>query len=119
MAILAPEGGGCVIAVGQDDSIFLAGDVGTRNFALLKYLPDGEGLDYTFNSTGIAQGPFSEAAAVAVEPSGRIIVAGVVASSTDEWAIASFQADGALGYSRPVLPAQFRPAAGAAGRDNR
>jgi uncharacterized delta-60 repeat protein len=96
--------------VGQDNSIFLAGDVGTRNFALLKYLPDGEGLDYTFNSTGIAQGPFSEAAAVAVEPSGRIIVAGVVASSTDQWAIASFQADGALdtnfGAGSPLPPGE-------------
>ncbi len=50
---------------------------GNAQLRSLKYLPDGEGLDYSFNSAGVAQGPFSEAAAVAIEPSGRIIVAGV------------------------------------------
>ena len=48
----------------------------------------------TFGTGGVAPGPFAVPAAVAIEPSGRIIVAGVDTSSADEWAIASFEPDG-------------------------
>jgi hypothetical protein len=82
------------IAVAPDDSIYLAGGTGSGNFALVKYLPDGENLDDSFGTEGVASGPFSEASAVAVEPGGRIIVAGVDTTSADEWAIAGFEADG-------------------------
>ncbi len=57
-------------------------------------MSDGQGLDVSFGTAGVAPGSFAVPSALAIEPSGRIIVAGVDTSSADEWAIASFEANG-------------------------
>jgi uncharacterized delta-60 repeat protein len=77
---------------------------GTRNvFALARYNPDGS-LDTSFNGTGtvmtaIGSGNDS-AAALVLQPNGRIVVAGSSANgSNNEFALARYNADGSLDTS--------------------
>lgn len=76
------------VAVQTDGRIVVvgaaAGASGTGELALARYLPDGT-LDPAFGTggivtTAIAGGNFDEARAVAIQPNGRIVVAG-----TDSW----------------------------------
>ena len=99
-----------VLAVRPDGSILLAGSNGNGGFALLQYQPDGQGLDTTFGTSGVATGPFGQPKGMALLPSGRIVVAGIDSSgSSDQWALAGFEADGGAdtsfnGSGGEVLP---------------
>jgi uncharacterized delta-60 repeat protein len=92
---------GKIVAVGmrfrgddaQDDELF----------AVARYLPDG-GLDRTFSRDGLASVDFgfgdADAAAVALQPGGKILVAGNgarnVYRSGEDFAVARLRADGRL-----------------------
>jgi uncharacterized delta-60 repeat protein len=80
----------------------LAGPVhgGHRDFALARYLPDGR-LDRKFGRDGLVTTDFGgasddAAAAVAIQPNGRIVVAGSTFQDTRSFALARYLPDGRL-----------------------
>ncbi|MCW2973815.1 MAG: hypothetical protein JWN72_2088 [Thermoleophilia bacterium] len=87
----------------QPDGKILAGgigDVGAWNdFAVVRYNTNGS-LDTTFDGDGIATTPFGSASddayALALQPDGRIVLAGFTQGATDDVAVARFTANGAL-----------------------
>ena len=88
-----------ILAAQPDGAILLAGTGTGADFALLRYLADGD-LDPNFGSDGVASGSsFATATALGVEPDGQIIVAGVDAAmgqmGQGQWAIEGFTAAGA------------------------
>jgi uncharacterized delta-60 repeat protein len=95
---VASVGGGETLAVGS-----AIGPRATGVFAIARYRADGR-LDPTFGSGGSATTDFDLggddlAQGVAVEPDGKIVVAGDAASFGDAhyiWAIAEYDADGLL-----------------------
>jgi uncharacterized delta-60 repeat protein len=73
------------VAVQPDGNIVLAGWVGARGFTVLRYTSRGS-LDLSFGKDGIVQTPFEYwgfAGAVALQPDGKIVVAGVSCGCTD------------------------------------
>ena len=76
-----PLSGASALALQSDGKIVLAGRAGDEsvgNFALARYRPDG-GLDFTFGANGKVTTDFGgddSARAVAIQPDGRIVVAG-------------------------------------------
>ncbi|MBK7383534.1 MAG: hypothetical protein IPI81_09380 [Flavobacteriales bacterium] len=94
--------GNAMVAL-PDGGFFVAGEAksyeGSR-FALLKYLENGT-LDGSFGASGVALAPFaigpSSATSMALQPDGRIVLAGTVWNGTDyDIAAARFLADGSL-----------------------
>ncbi len=92
-----------ILAIQPDGQILLAGDCAGGNFALLRYLADGSGVDTTFASgdtNNAAIGPFAQPTGMAILPGGRIIVAGIDSSgSSDQWALTGFEAAEEKGIS--------------------
>jgi uncharacterized delta-60 repeat protein len=87
------------VAVQKDGKIVAAGFSG-RDFALVRYLPSGQ-LDKTFGSNGIQDVPFSGQAAItaiALQPNGKIDVAGSALNTIDQqrFALAQFTTSGQL-----------------------
>ena len=98
-AALLPDGG--IVAVGvADPAGFLKGD-----FGIVRYNPDGT-PNTNFGNGGIVRtdirGDADQAEAVAVQPDGKIVVAGLaakVAGSLSDFALARYNADGSLDTS--------------------
>jgi uncharacterized delta-60 repeat protein len=97
------------IVIDSSNRIVAAGTCGAVNFALARYNSDGS-LDSTFDGDGKASTDFSglsdEGQAVAIQPDGKIIVAGVArnlpASNlgfAQDFALARYNADGSLDSS--------------------
>jgi uncharacterized delta-60 repeat protein len=73
------------------------------DFALARYLPDGR-LDPTFSTDGkiltdIGSGSDDEAGAVALQPDGKIVVAGFSNGRNGDFALVRYRADGTLDLS--------------------
>ncbi len=92
------------IAIQPDGNIVVAGfsspPGGTRRFALVRYEPNGE-RDPSFGSDGIVTTRFGDesvAQALAIQPDGRIVVAGIASTSERGWdfALARYNPDGSL-----------------------
>lgn len=91
-----PDNG--IVAVGRTD----ARGVQKTDFGVVRYLPDGT-LNQNFGNGGIVTTPFfgkgAAANAVAVQPDGKIVVAGfaIAANGVDEdFAVARYNPDGSL-----------------------
>jgi uncharacterized delta-60 repeat protein len=89
------------VAIQKDDKIVLAGyansDTATA-FGLVRYLPDGA-LDTSFGDGGkawVGEGVVNVAYAVAVQPNGKIVVAG---SALGDFGVARLDSDGTLDQS--------------------
>jgi uncharacterized delta-60 repeat protein len=94
------------VGLQSDGKIVLAGYAGVtatsgQDFALVRYNTDGS-LDSTFDSDGkvttaIAPGTGSDAAyAVAIQPDGKIVAAGYTGSSTTDFGLVRYNANGSL-----------------------
>jgi len=84
------------IARQSDGRIVVAGYTSSWDFAVARYLPDGA-LDTGFGTGGLAVvgiGVIDYALAVAVDPAGRIVVAGTATGNGEDFALARFTADG-------------------------
>jgi uncharacterized delta-60 repeat protein len=104
-AVAAVSGGIAGVAVQPDGKIVTAGTAGTGNggpghFLLARYLEDGS-LDSTFGNGGYAETAAGGAAyphAVALQPDGKIVVAGETGPVSDtigsEFIVARFDPDG-------------------------
>lgn len=98
-AMLAAPGGGFFVA---GESLDYAGG----RFVLLKYMENGT-LDTSFGSEGVVLAAFDvgpgKATAMALQPDGRIILAGTVSTGNDDdFAAARFMPDGSLDASFAV-----------------
>ncbi len=102
----APGGGNSAaafaVAIQPDGKIVAAGhaNISSANrFALARYLPSGT-LDASFGTNGIVTTPFftgeAYAAAIAVLPGGKILVAGLAGDSVTDFALARYTAAGVL-----------------------
>jgi uncharacterized delta-60 repeat protein len=97
---------GYATAVQRDGRILAAGVTnarGTHDFALSRYLPSGE-LDPSFGDQGVAISDFGKswdwAYALALQPNGQIVVAGVSdRSGSKDFALARYNTDGKLDQS--------------------
>ena len=94
--VLQPDGK--LVVVGSV-STYTTGDV----FALARYNPDGS-LDSGFGSGGLVATPFSVytlggARAVALQPDGKLVVAGTLYPGQREFGVARYDADGSLDTS--------------------
>jgi uncharacterized delta-60 repeat protein len=88
------SGGAAALAFQPDGKIVVAGS-GDNNFALIRYQADGH-LDPSFGNGGLVTtevGEWSGAAALALRPDGKIVVAG---STDGSIALIRYQADGHL-----------------------
>ena len=91
------------MAVAPDGRIVLAGmadvNAGYRDVALARLLPDGD-LDMTFGGDGKVTTAFTNGAdvarAVAVQPDGKIVVAGEVSRAGLDMLVARYNVDGSL-----------------------
>jgi uncharacterized delta-60 repeat protein len=92
------------MAIQVDGKILLAGEVSTAgytetDFALVRFLPDGR-LDASFGVLGrasVSLGNYDVAKAVAIQPDGRIVVAGYTGSGNAvNFMIARFHPNGTL-----------------------
>jgi len=92
------------LAIQADGKLVAAGysDNGAQDlFALVRYNPDGS-LDATFNGTGIvttAIGTIADlASALAIQPDGRLVAAGlsITTGTRNEFALVRYNADGSL-----------------------
>jgi uncharacterized delta-60 repeat protein len=103
-AIGAGRAVGNAVALQPDGKIVVAGGSGTdagNVFALVRYNPDGS-LDPSFGSGGIARTSpsYCDAASVAIQPDGRIVVAGAVCGvGTSRFALVRYRPDGSLDQS--------------------
>lgn len=95
---------GRAVALQADGKIVVAGSslVGADgNFAVARYNPDGS-LDSSFSDDGTEITDFGErhdAEAVAIQPDGKIVVAGTSDSDNGNFALARYNADGSLDSS--------------------
>jgi len=90
---LALQADGKIIAAGVTQE---AG--GPSEFALTRYNPDGS-LDSSFGARGTVTTPVgagAEASAVALQPDGKIVVAGDASGDAEEFALARYNPDGSL-----------------------
>ncbi|MGH9286133.1 MAG: delta-60 repeat domain-containing protein, partial [Acidimicrobiales bacterium] len=102
IAIGEVRGGG--MAIQPDGRIVVAGTIpgaGGTDFVVARYLPDG-GLDPSFGSGGGVVTPVGpgvdEANAIALQPDGRIVVAGraVISANESDFAVVRYLPDGLL-----------------------
>ena len=98
-AALTPDGG--IVAVGETD----APGIQKQDFAVVRYLPDGKS-DAAFDGDGVVTTDFSGrgdiANAVAVQPDGKIVVAGFATAASgvgSDFALARYKPDGELDTS--------------------
>jgi uncharacterized delta-60 repeat protein len=105
--VITPGGAAAAIALQSDGKIVLAGSAPNdtdEDFALVRYNSDGS-LDTSFNGTGRVLTPFAllhdYAAAVAMQPDGRIVAAGITAYNwlSAQFALARYNTDGSLDTS--------------------
>ncbi len=88
------------LALADDGSIVLAGTAGQypANFAAARYRPDGS-LDPAFGPGGTVVtdlGGDDKAAAVAIQPDGKIVLAGRGVDNDDDWAMLRYLPNGQL-----------------------
>jgi len=89
------------IAIQPDGKIVVAGSasIGNLDFALVRYNIDGS-LDTTFDSDGRVTTDFSggadEARAIAIQPDGKIVVAGSASIGNLDFALVRYNIDGSL-----------------------
>lgn len=88
------------LAIAPDGKIVLAGFVGLypADFAAVRLLPDGT-PDESFGEGGAAVtdlGGDDKAAVVAVQPDGKVVLAGRGANEDDDWAMLRYTSDGTL-----------------------
>ena len=91
------------LAVQQDGKIVVAGEIinaaaTERDFGVARFLPDGE-IDRSFGTGGMASLDFHNtdvAGAVALQPDGKIVVAGNTGSGDINFLVARFNPDGSL-----------------------
>lgn len=91
---------GHAVVIQSDDKIVVVGrtDTGGYNYelAIVRYTITGT-LDTTFNDTGIVTGSISSGNSVAIQPNGKIVVAGVEGDIGDfDFAVVRYNADGNL-----------------------
>jgi uncharacterized delta-60 repeat protein len=93
--VVGPSGQAYSMALQPDGKILLAGWGANGNFGffMVRFLADGS-LDTTFGSHGIASGPAGAAVGIALQPDGRIVLAGNDAG--DRFVLARFDAAGSL-----------------------
>ncbi|WP_330308160.1 MULTISPECIES: calcium-binding protein [unclassified Streptomyces] len=85
------------VAVQPDGRIVAAGQTGGR-FAVVRYDTDGN-LDTSFGGTGKVVTPFDQGALgndMALQPDGRIVVAGYTGSTAFDFALVRYNTDGGL-----------------------
>jgi uncharacterized delta-60 repeat protein len=95
------DNGAGVLIQPADGKVVVAGSSGDGRFALARYLHDGT-LDPTFGSGGRVTTPFHDGAganAVAVQANGEIVAAGGTGGIHGRFAVARYDADGALDHS--------------------
>ncbi|MFF1658467.1 calcium-binding protein [Streptomyces sp. NPDC058255] len=88
---------GEAVAVQSDGKILAAGQTGGR-FAVVRYLADGS-PDPAFGTAGQVVTSFTEGALgydMALQPDGRIVVAGYTGSTRFDFALARYNSDGSL-----------------------
>ena len=88
---------GYSVALQPDGRIVVAGN-SSSNFALARYQPDGS-LDTSFGTNGLVTtgfGASSDGYSVALQPDGKIVVAGYNYGSSSNFALARYQPDGKL-----------------------
>jgi serralysin len=89
---------GSAVVIQPDGKIVVAG-TSSNNFALLRYTPTGK-LDTSFDGDGILTTDFSGGSdtgrAVALQPDGKIIVAGTTYAASNDFALARYNSDGSL-----------------------
>jgi uncharacterized delta-60 repeat protein len=88
------------LALAADGTIVLAGVTGSfpTNFAAARYLPDGN-LDPSFGNGGTVVtdlGGEDKAAAVGIQPDGKVVLAGRGATNDDDWAMLRYLPNGDL-----------------------
>jgi uncharacterized delta-60 repeat protein len=91
------------IAIQSDGKIIVAGETGFSDFALVRYNTNGS-LDASFGSYGRVVTPIGAGKDVAndlaIQPDGKIVVAGYSKNSTDEdFALVRYNSDGSLDVS--------------------
>jgi uncharacterized delta-60 repeat protein len=95
---------GSAVSVQADGKIIVAGYATgtTTDFALARYNPDGS-LDTTFDGDGKLVTDFADdtdmAAALALQPNGKIVVVGNATSTSSDFALARYNPDGSLDTS--------------------
>jgi uncharacterized delta-60 repeat protein len=85
------------VAVQPDNKIVVAGKSSNR-FGLVRYTADGT-LDSSFGTNGVvvtAVGAFSGIFGVALQPDGNIVVAGLTAGASTDFAVARYTTTGSL-----------------------
>ena len=104
--VTTPIGGGddvaTAVAVQLDGKIVVAGysfNGGSDDFAVVRYNPDLS-LDLSFSTDGIVTTDFAggqdRAKAIAIQPDGKIVVAGFAGMANQDFAIARYNLDGSL-----------------------
>ena len=88
------------LAVGADGKIVLAGATGAfpTDFAAARYMPDGK-LDTTFGDRGKVVtdlGGSDAAAAISIQPDGKVVLAGRGVENDDDWAMLRYMPGGQL-----------------------
>lgn len=93
---------GEAVAIQPDGKVLVAGSIRslTQRFGLIRYNPDGT-LDTSFSSDGIQSTGFGDnaaaAEAIAVQPNGKIVVAGTVFIGSDQdFALVRYNPNGSL-----------------------
>ena len=91
------------VAIQSDGKIIVAGETGFSDFALVRYNTNGS-LDASFGSFGQVITPIGTGKDVAndlaIQPDGKIVVAGYSKNSTDEdFALVRYNSDGSLDVS--------------------
>jgi uncharacterized delta-60 repeat protein len=100
-SVTGPEGAATGVALQADGKIVVVGRLNDTDsdFALVRYRADGS-LDTAFGSGGVATGPAGDARALAIQPNGRIVVAGYGADPAEQdsivFILARFSSDGSL-----------------------
>jgi uncharacterized delta-60 repeat protein len=95
--------GASSVAIQPDGRIIVAGAVVDRGLALVRFHPDGA-LDRSFGDNGwvttiVGDDEFTEATDVAVQPDGKIVVAGralIDATESFDFVVARYMVDGSL-----------------------
>ena len=95
------------MAVQSDGKILLAGfaNMGTNDFAMARYNTDGS-LDTTFDGDGMlttAVGSGGASFAMAVQPDGKIVVAGNATMTNSDFAVVRYNSDGTLDGCYPGI----------------
>jgi uncharacterized delta-60 repeat protein len=103
---------GASVALQSDGKLIVSGyctEFGQTEFAIARYNSDGS-LDTTFNGTGKVTTAFgsdnAQAASLALQSDGSIVVAGFVAGTTDDFAVVRYKADGTVdtSFGIPAAP---------------